>query len=69
MRRILMSLFTMLLCLQSAQAMSVDQFIDTKLAPVLDKLAALIFFPIPVGGNDVPLIIFWILFAVQSKLF
>ena len=63
MRRILLSLFTMSLCLQSAQAMSVDQFIDTKLAPVLDKLAAFIFFPIPVCGNNVPLIIFWILIA------
>ena len=61
-------LFMMLLCamfmgLQSAQAMNVDAFIDQNIAPYTDKVAKLIFFPITVCGNQIPLIIFWILFA------
>ena len=58
-----MALFTMLTCLQSAQAMNVDAFIDKHIAPVSDKIADIIFFPISVCGSKVPLIIFWILIA------
>ncbi len=64
MMRFLMMLFTtMLMTLQSAQAMNVDEFMDKHVAPISDAVAKLIFFPINICGNDVPLIIFWVLIA------
>ncbi len=64
MKKFLMMLFmTMLLTLQSAQAMNVDEFMDKHVAPVSDAVAKLIFFPINICGCDVPLIIFWVLIA------
>lgn len=54
---------TMLMTLQSAQAMNVDAFMDKHVAPVSDAVAKLIFFPVNICGNDVPLIIFWVLIA------
>ena len=63
MKKILFMLFSMFLSLQAAQAMSVNDFMDTYVAPVSDAVAGLIFFPIKVCGYDVPLIIFWILIA------
>ena len=64
MKRFLMMLFTtMLMTLQSAQAMNVDAFMDKHVAPVSDAVAKLIFFPVNICGNDVPLIIFWVLIA------
>ena len=54
---------TMLMTLQSAQAMNVDEFMDKHVAPISDAVAKLIFFPINICGNDVPLIIFWVLIA------
>ena len=43
--------------------MSVDAFMDKHIAPVSDFVANLIFFPVPVCGYKVPVIIFWILIA------
>ena len=64
MMRFLMMIFTtMLMTLQSAQAMNVDEFMDKHVAPISDAVAKLIFFPINICGNDVPLIIFWVLIA------
>ena len=63
MKKFLMMLSVMLMSLQSAHAMNVDAFIDQNIAPYTDKIAKLIFFPITIAGNSVPLIIFWILFA------
>ena len=63
MKKFFMMLFTMLMTFQSAQAMSVDAFMDKHVAPVSDAVAKLIFFPINICGCDVPLIIFWILIA------
>ena len=64
MKKFLMMLFTtMLMTLQSAQAMNVDEFMDKHVAPISDAVAKLIFFPINICGNDVPLIIFWVLIA------
>ena len=48
---------------QGAYAINVDEFMDTHVAPVSDAIAKVIFYPINFFGNDVPLIIFWILFA------
>lgn len=63
MKKLMLMLFTLFMSLQSAQAMNVDAFIDKNIAPYTDKIAKLIFFPITIAGNSVPLIIFWILFA------
>ena len=63
MKKIFMMLCTMLMGLQSAQAMSVDAFMDKHVAPISDAVARFIFFPIKICGCDVPLIIFWILIA------
>ena len=64
MMRFLMMLFTtMLMTLQSAQAMNVDEFMDKHVAPISDAVAKLIFFPINICGSEVPLIIFWVLIA------
>ncbi|MCM1339904.1 MAG: alanine:cation symporter family protein [Muribaculaceae bacterium] len=63
MKKFMTLLMTMLLSIQSANAMSVDDFINQNIAPFTDFIAKLIFFPISIAGNKVPLIIFWILFA------
>lgn len=63
MKKFLGTLLTLFLGLQSANAMSVDAFMDKHIAPVSDAVAKIIFYPISVFGNDVPLIIFWILIA------
>ena len=64
MKKFLMMLFTtMLMTLQSAQAMNVDEFMDKHVAPISDAVAKLIFFPINICRNNVPLIIFWVLIA------
>ena len=49
--------------MQSANAMNIDAFMDKHIAPISDFIAKIIFFPIKICGNDVPIIIFWILFA------
>ena len=61
MQKFLIVLFTLLLSMPKALAMNVDAFIDQNLAPVTNAIANLIFFPMP--GTEVPIIIFWILFA------
>ncbi|MBP3820131.1 alanine:cation symporter family protein [bacterium] len=64
MKRIIISLMTFLLsALQGANAMSVDAFMDKHIAPISDAVAKFIFFPVNIFGNQVPIIIFWILFA------
>ena len=63
MTRFLLIMFTMLMTLQSAFAINVDEFMDKHIAPVSDFVASIIFFPISICGNKVPLIIFWILIA------
>ena len=63
MRKITTLLMFLLSFIQNCYAMSVDDFMDTHVAPVSDSIAKIIFYPINFFGNDVPLIIFWILFA------
>lgn len=48
---------------QPCFALNIDATLDKYAAPVFDKIASWIFFPIPFFGTDVPIIIFWILFA------
>ena len=63
MNKFLIVLLTLLFNIQQAKAFSIDAFMDKNIAPVSDKIAAIIFHPINVFGTDVPIIIFWILFA------
>ena len=63
MKKILFVLFALLMNIQCANAMNVDAFIDKNIAPYTDAIAKIIFYPIPVCGSQVPIIIFWILFA------
>ena len=63
MKKLLAALFTMLVGLQSAQAMNVDTFIDKHIAPVSDAVAKVIFFQVPIAGGHIPAIILWVLFA------
>ena len=63
MKKILMMMFTMLMGLQSVQAMNVDEFIDKNIAPVTDAIANIVFTSVTICGAKVPLIILWILAA------
>ncbi len=63
MRKIILVLFTLLLNIQNAQAMNVDAVMDKYVAPICDKIADFVFFPVTIGTSQVPIIIFWILFA------
>ena len=63
MRKLFTFLLFMLCSIQRASAMNVDALMDKYVAPVSDWVAGLIFYPINIAGNNVPIIIFWILFA------
>lgn len=63
MRKILLVFLTMLFSTVSANAISVDAFMDKHIAPISDAIASFIFFPITIFSAKVPIIIFWILFA------
>ena len=63
MKKFLMMMFTMLMGLQSVQAMNVDEFIDKNIAPVTDAIANVVFTSVTICGAKVPLIILWILAA------
>ena len=54
---------TLLCGIQSANAMNIDAFMDKHVAPISDFIAKIIFYPIKIGSSEVPIIIFWILFA------
>ncbi|MCQ2739096.1 MAG: alanine:cation symporter family protein [bacterium] len=63
MKKLWMLMTTMLMTLQSVNAMSVDEFIDKHIAPVCDRIADVVFFPVSICGATIPIVIFWILFA------
>ncbi len=63
MNKFLIVLFTLLCSIQTANAMNVDAFMDKHIAPVSDAVANLIFYPVNIGGSQIPIIIFWILIA------
>ena len=62
MKKFLAAFFTLLFSMQQASA-SVDALMDKYVAPISDAIARIIFYPVHVAGGDVPLIIFWVLFA------
>ena len=63
MNKILIVLLTLLFNIQQANAFNVDAFMDKHIAPVSDAVANVIFYPVNFFGSNVPIIIFWILFA------
>ena len=64
MKRFLYVFLTLLAMTSSkAYAFNIDAFMDEKIAPVSDKIANWVFFPINIFGSDVPIIVLWILFA------
>ena len=63
MKKFLTFITLILANIQSANAVNVDAFMDEKIAPILNAIAKVIFFPITIGESKVPIIIFWILFA------
>ena len=63
MKKLLIALLSLIFSIQQAGAISVDEFMDKNIAPVSDAIAKIIFYPVHIAGGEVPLIIFWILFA------
>lgn len=63
MKKLFWLLTVAMMGMQQAFALNVDKFMDDNIAPFSDAVAKLIFTPINFFGNDVPIIIFWILFA------
>lgn len=63
MNKILIVLLTLLFNIQQANAFNMDAFMDKHIAPVSDAVANVIFYPVNFFGSNVPIIIFWILFA------
>ncbi len=63
MNKFLTALFALMLSGQSANAMSVDAFLDKHLTPLSDFVSGVIFFPINVFGTEIPVVVLWILFG------
>lgn len=67
MKKFMTFLMLVLSGIQRANAMNVDAFMDKHIAPVSDFIAKIIFYPIKYTHGtthiEVPIIIFWILFA------
>lgn len=63
MKKFLVALLTFLFNIQQANAVNIDALMDKYVAPVSDAIAKIIFYPVHVAGGEVPLIIFWVLFA------
>lgn len=63
MRKIICFLFILFLTSQQCFALNVDETLNRYVAPFSDKIADFVFYPINFFGTNVPIIIFWILFA------
>lgn len=63
MKKLFWLLTVAMMGMQQAFALNVDKFMDDNIAPFSDAVAKIIFTPVNFFGNDVPIIIFWILFA------
>lgn len=62
--RLFFSILALVVFIQSpCFAFNIDATLDKYAAPVFDTIASWIFFPITICGTEVPIIIFWILFA------
>ena len=63
MNRFLWLLLAFTTTIQNAFALNVDKFMDENIAPISDAVANIIFTPIKIAGQNVPILILWILFA------
>ncbi len=63
MKKIFLTLCTLMFTVQKAFAFNIDAEIEKYVSPVSNKIAALMFFPINFLGIQVPIIILWILIA------
>lgn len=63
MKRLFWLLTVLLMGVQQSFAFNFDALMDEKVAPISDAVAKIIFTPVTFFGNEVPIIIFWILFA------
>jgi hypothetical protein len=58
MRRVLFLAIALFGLLEKANALNIDAFMDKHIAPISDKIADIIFYPINCFGSKVPIIIF-----------
>ncbi len=56
-------LLSMILMPASSYAAGIDDAINTAVQPITDKLSAFIFYSVPIGSADVPLIVCWLIFG------
>lgn len=63
MKKLFLTLCALISTVQQCLAFSIDAQIEKYVAPVSDKIASVIFFPINVFGAELPIIILWILVA------
>jgi AGCS family alanine or glycine:cation symporter len=67
MKRVLAALAGWLLIapvvLAQEQPMSIDETIDSWVAPISNFISSIIFFSVDIGGNPLPLIVFWLIAA------
>lgn len=61
--KILFSLLALIFTAPQCFALNIDQTLEKHVAPISDKIASIVFFPIPFFGTEVPIIIFWIIIA------
>lgn len=62
-KKFLTTFFVFLAGTVPSYSLNIDAFLDKNIAPVSDKIADIIFYPLNFFGADVPIIIFWILLA------
>lgn len=63
MKKLFFTLCAFMCTLQQSFAFNIDAAIEKVVAPVSDKIAAVMFFPVSIFGAQVPVIILWILTA------
>ena len=59
----------LLLISQHACAAGLDEKIDNIFAPILDKISAIIFYPIPIFGGEIPLSVLWLVIGAVAFTF
>lgn len=63
MRKLFLTLVAFLCSIQQSYAFNMDATIEKYVAPVSDKVASVMFFPITILGVQIPVIILWIIIA------
>lgn len=63
MRKLLLTICAFMLTIQQSFAFNMDAEIEKYIAPVSNKIAAVMFFPVTFFGVQIPIIILWILIA------